>query len=599
MGMVFVIAFTIIAVRYGEQTARAEALLADLRMANAELAAARERERDLAVAEERVRLARDIHDGLGHHLTVLNVQLQAAAKLLGLPLDTLKHNAEHNIRGGAALLAQYARTSDGTLPTNEGDWYGAVVRYGGDPASTPSHLFAQDVFATLGTGAARTTVTGQQVALAPGAATPNPATVDAPQAEPASSVDCPADLDCRWAPAAYQHNDPADPEAYSNYSLANREQDGVDIRYIVIHDTETPYYDTIRYFQDPQAEASAHYVLRSSDGEITQMVENRDVAWTAGNWYINAHAINFEHEGYAISGASWYTETMYRRSARLARYLADKYGVPLDRGHIIGHDEVPGVTPVSQTDMHWDPGPFWDWQHYMNLVGAPITAQGDGRNTIVTINPDFATNRQSYSDAATQPSNMLHLYTAPNSNAPLLDDPALPGTGTSRASDWGNKAVTGQQFVRFARQGEWDGIYYGGQQAWFYNPNQWRTVPGSNMLVTPKPGRDAIPVYGAAYPQASAFPEGRKPPQKFAPLQYAIPAGQVYVAYERVTGDYFSADAFTTDRTKNVLVRDGTTYFIISFNHRLAFVRADDVEVVGAPRAPLPYKFYIPSARAR
>ncbi len=82
MGMVFVIAFTIIAVRYGEQTARAEALLADLRIANAELAAARERERDLAVAEERVRLARDIHDGLGHHLTVLNVQLQAAAKLI-------------------------------------------------------------------------------------------------------------------------------------------------------------------------------------------------------------------------------------------------------------------------------------------------------------------------------------------------------------------------------------------------------------------------------------------------------------------------------------------------------------------------------------
>jgi signal transduction histidine kinase len=82
MGMVFVIMFTIIAVRYGEQTARAEALLANLRTANAELAAARQRERDLAVAEERVRLARDIHDGLGHHLTVLNVQLQAAAKLV-------------------------------------------------------------------------------------------------------------------------------------------------------------------------------------------------------------------------------------------------------------------------------------------------------------------------------------------------------------------------------------------------------------------------------------------------------------------------------------------------------------------------------------
>jgi signal transduction histidine kinase len=49
---------------------------------NVQLLAAHERERELAVAEERVRLARDIHDGLGHHLTVLSVQLQAAERLL-------------------------------------------------------------------------------------------------------------------------------------------------------------------------------------------------------------------------------------------------------------------------------------------------------------------------------------------------------------------------------------------------------------------------------------------------------------------------------------------------------------------------------------
>lgn len=58
------------------------ALLEDLQAANAKLEAARETERDLAIAEERVRLARDIHDGLGHHLTVLSIQLQAAAKLV-------------------------------------------------------------------------------------------------------------------------------------------------------------------------------------------------------------------------------------------------------------------------------------------------------------------------------------------------------------------------------------------------------------------------------------------------------------------------------------------------------------------------------------
>jgi signal transduction histidine kinase len=82
LGLVFTTLFSIVLVRYREQKAHAEVLLRDLQIANAELAAAREREKELAVSEERVRLARDIHDGLGHHLTVLNIQLQAAAKLI-------------------------------------------------------------------------------------------------------------------------------------------------------------------------------------------------------------------------------------------------------------------------------------------------------------------------------------------------------------------------------------------------------------------------------------------------------------------------------------------------------------------------------------
>jgi len=68
--------------RYARQTSRAESLLKDLQSANAALEAAHQKEKELAIAEERVRLARDIHDGLGHHLTVLSIQLQAAAKLV-------------------------------------------------------------------------------------------------------------------------------------------------------------------------------------------------------------------------------------------------------------------------------------------------------------------------------------------------------------------------------------------------------------------------------------------------------------------------------------------------------------------------------------
>ncbi|HMD87815.1 MAG TPA: sensor histidine kinase [Anaerolineaceae bacterium] len=82
-GLIFVMLLAVLLVRYASQTRRAERLLNELQAANEELKAARQKEKGLAIAEERVRLARDIHDGLGHHLTVLSIQLQAANKLVG------------------------------------------------------------------------------------------------------------------------------------------------------------------------------------------------------------------------------------------------------------------------------------------------------------------------------------------------------------------------------------------------------------------------------------------------------------------------------------------------------------------------------------
>lgn len=76
------------------QLSHAEELTHELQQANEELRLSRLRERDLAVVEERIRLARDIHDGLGHHLTVLNVQLQAAE----IQLETQPAGAVEAIR---------------------------------------------------------------------------------------------------------------------------------------------------------------------------------------------------------------------------------------------------------------------------------------------------------------------------------------------------------------------------------------------------------------------------------------------------------------------------------------------------------------------
>ncbi|MCB0113965.1 MAG: hypothetical protein KDD84_07735 [Caldilineaceae bacterium] len=66
------------------ETARAESqqLLLELQEAHGQLQAYAERVETLAVAEERNRLSREMHDTLGHRLTVSIVQLEGAGRLL-------------------------------------------------------------------------------------------------------------------------------------------------------------------------------------------------------------------------------------------------------------------------------------------------------------------------------------------------------------------------------------------------------------------------------------------------------------------------------------------------------------------------------------
>ena len=56
-------------------------LVAELRTAQAALQASRDKDVELAALRERERLARDLHDGLGHTLVALSVQLEATQRL--------------------------------------------------------------------------------------------------------------------------------------------------------------------------------------------------------------------------------------------------------------------------------------------------------------------------------------------------------------------------------------------------------------------------------------------------------------------------------------------------------------------------------------
>ncbi|WP_238594634.1 N-acetylmuramoyl-L-alanine amidase [Caenibacillus caldisaponilyticus] len=513
--------------------------------------------------------------------------LDAASALTGVSPAAIKSDPVQNIRAGAALLAKYARETVGRLPKNPADWYGAVAKYSGSDVESVAKGFAEDVFDTIRHGAKRAFPNGKTVVLKAQNVTPNVKTAERLHLKKPkqTDVDCPRGLDCEFIPAAYKQFSGSASD-YGNYDLANRPKDGLDIRYIIIHDIEGSYEEGVNTFLG-QSYVSAHYVIRETDGHIAEMVRPKDVAWQAGNWYINSHSIGIEHAGVAVDGASWYTETMYRASARLVKYLAKRYDIPIDSAHILGHENVPGLTPSSQSRMHWDPAAYWDWAHFFELLGAPIHSKGGKKSgQVVTIRPDFDKNKPplTYGGEALepQPSNFVYLRTAPSFDAPLLSDPALHpdgAPGTTNIDDWGDKALTGQSFYKADQKGDWTAIYYGGQKAWFYNPHGKNAVSAKGLLITPKKGVDAIPVYGGAYPEAAAFEKGGLPVVNITPLQYQIPAGQVYVATGPIKPDYYYAKLFNAPSTYQV-VKGSEAYYQISFNHRIAFVKMSDVDVV-------------------
>jgi N-acetyl-anhydromuramyl-L-alanine amidase AmpD len=512
--------------------------------------------------------------------------LGAAAKLTGLPAHELRDDPRANIRGGAALLASYEKKLRGGTPADAGQWYAAVARYSQSSDRRAATAFADRVYATIRSGARRTTDDGQRLGLAADpSATPVTTGLDrlALKASATAQTECPPTLDCTFLAASA-----------SNGQAANRPADGMRIDSIVIHDTEGSYESAIASFQQPGG-GSAHYVMRASDGAVTQMVPTKDLSFHAGNYSDNMHSIGIEHEGYAAQGGAWYSPVVYQKTADLVNYLAARFAIPLDRQHILGHDNVAGPRSNLVSGMHWDPGPQWDWGYFMRLIGAPTHGvRGVGPvGSVVTITPRYRHNQQTVqvcpSDDPTgattactereQPSNFLYVRTAPDPDAPLFGDPAIhpDGVGTNRINDWGSTIADGQQFVVADRCGDWTAIWYSGAKVWFHNPGGRNTTPASGVRIVSAAGTTPAPVWGTTYPDASEYPAGLSPSTQ-APLSlYTLPAGQAYVAAQPATptDDFFPS----TD----TVVTGAKQMYTIQYNHRVARVYTSDTTTHDAP----------------
>lgn len=150
----------------------------------------------------------------------------------------------------------------------------------------------------------------------------------------------------------------------ANWRMADRPDD-YRVDRIVIHVTQGSFASSVDAFKSPWHQASAHYIV-GQDGRIEQMVRELDVAFHSGNRSMNERSVGIEHEGY-VDRPQDFTDAMYAASARLAADVCHRYGIPVDRTHILGHSEVPGAD-------HTDPGRHWDWDRYLGMVRAELAA---------------------------------------------------------------------------------------------------------------------------------------------------------------------------------------------------------------------------------
>lgn len=188
------------------------------------------------------------------------------------------------------------------------------------------------------------------------------------------------------------------PAASCNYTAGRN----TPFTHVAIHTTEGSYAGAISWFKNCSAKVSAHYVMRSSDGQVTQMVREGDRAWHIGT--SNGYTVGIEHEGYVANPGTWYTTAMYNASAALTRDILASRSLPRkvydgSRGwaavlpdadyNVKGH-----VNYANQT--HDDPGSGWDWRRYKALVdgsssggtsGAPGTVKTSGIDLNVRSGP--------------------------------------------------------------------------------------------------------------------------------------------------------------------------------------------------------------------
>lgn len=133
---------------------------------------------------------------------------------------------------------------------------------------------------------------------------------------------------------------------------------------IVLHIAEGSKASVLATFKDPSVQKSSHFLV-CKDGSIVQFVSTGNTAYCNGivdnpiaelvlnraPQNPNEFTISIEHEGFSTSDI---TPAQYATTIRIVKYLKAKWGISLDRTHVIGHREIysqktcPGMINVEK-----------------------------------------------------------------------------------------------------------------------------------------------------------------------------------------------------------------------------------------------------------
>lgn len=301
--------------------------------------------------------------------------LARGAELLDVEPRALVEDLELGTRAGARVLSELGHqdavspSARAGAPEAMAEWASAVERLSGHKTTEQRVSYRARVFRTLRFGGPIAGPHGEVIDLLPNESIPLSLTLEPPPSLPSGTPE--------YALAEWIETSCVDK------CNTSRTQP---IDMIAVHDTEGGWEASVATLQNDPGK-SVHYIIDADGSRIAQFIPESYDGWHVGNSLYNNRMVGIEHVGFA--DVDDYQASLYQASALLVKDIAARHAIPLDRSHIVAHQEVPDGVNIPQSSPpcpdspgtcidsgnyggfshHTDPGVYWEWCQYMELVG--------------------------------------------------------------------------------------------------------------------------------------------------------------------------------------------------------------------------------------